>query len=397
MTSNLHNKSGKQVARLIERDLVDRLAEVPAVAVLGPRQAGKSTLARMVLARTPDAVYLDLERPSDRAKLDDPEAFLTANRGRLVCLDEIQRTPGLFEVMRSEIDDRGANGQFIVLGSSSPELLRQSSETLAGRIAFLELSPFVVEEVDAGRPSDAMRRLWLRGGYPRSYLAADDQASFRWRDSFITTFLERDIPQLAQRYAGPTLERFWKMCAHVHGQLLNRSKLGDSLDISYHTVQGYIDLLEHAFILRTLRPYGANLKKRLVKSPKVYVRDAGLLHGLLGIVDTNELLGHPVYGSSWEGFALEQVLPRLPFWRSSFYRDSNGSEIDLVLERASHRVAVEFKSSSAPRVEPRFARTAESIGATQRWIIAPVTEPYQASNSTTIAPPWSLVSALRTQ
>ncbi len=382
------------MTRILQGHLEERLQESPAVAVLGPRQSGKSTLARMLLAGYPDSLYVDLERPSELAKLQDPEAFFEVNRNRLVCLDEIQRVPDLFAVLRSVIDKRGLNGQFVILGSASPRLLRQSSESLAGRVAFLELTPFLIEEADAGKSVDSLRDLWLRGGFPRSYLARDERASFRWRQDFVRTFLERDMPQLIQRVAGPTLERLLMMCAHVHGQLLNCSKLGDSLGVTYHTVQSHLDLLESAFILRTLLPYGANLKKRLVKSPKIYVRDSGLLHALLGISDMNELLGHPQYGSSWEGFATEQVLSRLPFWRASFYRDSHGVEIDLVLEKASRRVAVEFKASSAPKVEAQFRRAAEAIGTTERWIIAPIAEAYPADRTTIVAPPQVLVERL---
>jgi predicted AAA+ superfamily ATPase len=293
--------------RLITTKIEQKLQQVPGVVILGPRQCGKSTLAKAIISKIEGAVYVDLERPSDVNKLRDPEAFFTLNRDHLICLDEIQRVPELFPVLRSVMDENKRNGQFIILGPASPELLRQSSETPAGRIASFELTPFLIKEVSEERSIQTLRGFWLRGGFPRSYLAANEQQSFEWRLDFIRTFLERDIPQLGFRTPAKTMERFWSMCAHLHGQLLNSSNLGESMGVSHHTIRSYVDMLEQAFVLRVLRPYEPNLKKRIVKAPKIYIRDSGLLHALLGIESHNDLLGHPVYAASWEGFVIEHL------------------------------------------------------------------------------------------
>lgn len=386
----------KYIERNLTAPILKRLENIPVVAILGPRQCGKSTLTRAILSTMPNVVYLDLERPSDMAKLTDPEAFLSLNRDKLICLDEIQRQPGLFKVMRSIIDDNQRNGQFIILGSASPNLLRQSSETLAGRIAYLELTPFLLDEIIPGNDTEALRKLWLRGGYPRSTLAVDEETSFDWRLDFIRTYLERDIPALGFRIPAGNIERFWKMCAHIHGQLLNRSKLGESLGISHHTVQNYLDLMKQTFILRVLPPLEVNLKKRLVKSPKVYLRDSGLLHALLRIEEQNDLLGHPVYGSSWEGFALENILASAPRWDAFFYRTTTGNEVDLVLERGGRRIAVEFKVSTAPSVAKGTWSALEDLGNPEAWIIAPVNEAYPIKENVTVAPPSALINTLKT-
>jgi predicted AAA+ superfamily ATPase len=372
------------VPRHLAKTISGRLSNNPVAALLGPRQCGKSTLAQVIISKLPDSLYLDLERPSDRNKLTDPETFFRLNQGKLICLDEIQRTPDIFPVMRSIIDEQRKNGQFLVLGSASPDLIRQSSETLAGRISYLELTPFVLQEIDHRR--NAMQQLWLRGGFPRSFLAADDAASFEWRLDFIRTFLERDIPQLGFRLQSQFLDRFWRMVAHVHGQLLNSSRLGESLGVSHHTVRSYIDILEQTFILRVLPPYFANLKKRLVKSAKVFVRDTGLLHALLDIQTDNELLGHPVYGSSWESFVIENVLTAMPDWRPSFYRTASGSEIDLLLERGRKKVAVECKVGSAPKLGKGFWNALNDLDIKEAWVIAPVQEPYPIQSGVVVSP-----------
>ena len=302
------------IKRFFTEKIRERLLNIPGVIILGPRQCGKSTLAKAIISEIENAVYLDLERPSDINKLTDPEAFFSLNADKLICLDEIQRVPELFPILRSVIDENRRNGQFIILGSASPDLIRQSSETLAGRVSYFELTPFLFKEISEHSSPNKLRKLWLRGGFPRSYLASDEKESFEWRLNFIRTFLERDIPQLGFRIPAKTLERFWKMCAHLHGQLLNSSKLGESLGVSHHTVRSYSDLLEQTFVLRVLRPYESNLKKRLIKSPKIFIRDTGLLHALLDIESHNELLGHPVYGASWEGFVMENILSLLPNW-----------------------------------------------------------------------------------
>ncbi|MCE7957234.1 MAG: ATP-binding protein, partial [Acidobacteria bacterium ACB2] len=289
------------LARQAEQEVLGKLRRNPVVAIVGPRQCGKTTLARRVLERVPGGLYVDLERPSDAARLSDPEAFFRLHADETVCLDEVQRIPGLFPVLRSVVDERRRNGQVLVLGSASPDLLRQSSETLAGRISFLELTPFHLTELFSGGVDDALGRLWLRGGFPRSTLAATDEESLSWRDDFVRTFLERDVPQLRPRVAVPRVASFWRMCAHEHGQTLNGARLGAALGVSSHTIRAYLELLESTFMVRLLPPFEANLGKRLVKSPRLYLRDTGILHALLGVGTPDDLLGHPGRGASWEG------------------------------------------------------------------------------------------------
>lgn len=368
------------INRLQASKIKNRLKHMPAVALLGPRQVGKSTLARQLIKTFRNAIYLDLERPADLNKLRDPEAYFALHADKLICLDEIQRTPELFPILRSVIDERERNGQFLVLGSASPELIKQSSESLAGRISYIELTPLILKELGAS----SLRALWLRGGFPRSYLAPDDKTSFEWRLDFIRTFLERDLPQLGFSLSAKVIERFWRLCAHSHGQLLNQSKLGSSLGVSHHTIRSYIDLLEQTFVLRALPPYEANLKKRLVKSPKIYVRDSGLLHALLGLETQDDLFSHPCYGSSWEGFAIENILSLLPDWRASFYRTSSGSEIDLILERGQRRVAIECKASTSPEVGRGFWNALKDLEIEEAWIVAPVSESYPLGKGVTV-------------
>jgi len=383
------------IERNLSATISRKIQNVPVVAILGPRQCGKSTLAKALLATRPDTLYLDLERPSDANKLTDPEAFFSFNSDKLICLDEIQRAPSLFPILRSIVDEKHKNGQFIVLGSASPDLLRQSSESLAGRITYLELTPFIINEIMDKIDIIKIRKLWLRGGFPRSYLAPDDRESFEWRLDFIKTFLERDIPSLGFRIPPGNLERFWKMCAHNHAQLLNRSKLGESLGVSHHTVQTYVELLGQLFILRILPPLETNLKKRLVKSPKVYIRDSGLLHALLHIEEQNDLMGHPVYGASWEGFALENILDSSPQWEAFFYRTVSGTEIDLVLQKSQQRIAVEFKVSTSPSVTQSFWSALDDLKCNEAWIIAPVETPYPIKNNVMVAPPETLIQRLQ--
>ena len=365
----------KYIKRDLEKKIVVTLRANPAVALLGPRQCGKSTLAKKLAERLPRFLYLDLESDADLNKLGQPELFFQHNADRLVCLDEIQRLPHLFPVLRSILDRQGRNGQLLLLGSASPELINRSSESLAGRVAYLELTPFLACEIDA-KTEGAARKFWLRGGYPRSFLAPSESASFAWRENFVRTFLEKDIPQLGIRVPGARLKRLWQMCAHFHGQLLNLSKLGDSLGLSYHTIQSYIDLLEQTFIFRVLRPYHANLKKRLVKAPKLYFRDSGLWHCLAGIRGFNDLMGHPMFGASWEGLGVENILAEFPGWDGYFYRTASGTEIDLVMEKGRRKVAVEFKASPAPVVSDGFWRALQELRIGEAYVVAPVPEPY---------------------
>ena len=385
------------ILRVLEGRVQQWLRQFPAVAILGPRQCGKSTLARKVLGDIPNALHLDLERPSDLARLRDPEAFFAANAGRLVCLDEIQRTPELFPVLRSVLDAGQRNGQLLVLGSASPELPRQSSESLAGRIGYLELTPFLLPEAMAAKDDVAVLRAhWRRGGFPRSFLAESDLASRDWREEFIRTFLERDLPQLGVTVAANTLRRFWQMAAHYHGELWNASKIGQALGVTHPTVQSYVSLLERAFMLRVLPPLEANLKKRLVKTPKVYLRDTGLLHTLLRLETDNDLLGHPVYGSSWEGYVIEQVLGVLGGgWEAFFFRTSAGSECDLVLQRGSRRLAIECKASSAPDLTADFHRAIGDLRPETTWVVAPVREAYPVGKAITVTPLPALLRELQ--
>lgn len=328
-----------------------------AVALLGPRQVGKTTLALSIAEKTP-SLYLDLESRADRAKLSDPALFLERHEGRLVILDEVHRVPELFQTLRGLIDKgrrRGhRTGRFLILGSASIDLLRQSGESLAGRIAYVEMAPFDVLEI--GPKPAARLDLWLRGGFPDSYLAADDGQSFALRRDFIRTYLERDVPMFGPRIPAETLERLWTMLAHGQGTLLNASRLAAGLAISAQSVTRYIDLLADLLLVRRLSPFHANLGKRLVKSPKVYVRDSGLVHALLGIADHDALAGHPVVGASWEGFVIENLLAAAPAGtRASFYRTAAGAEIDLLLELpGGKRWAVEIKSGLSPRLEKGF-------------------------------------------
>lgn len=292
-------------------------------------------------------VHLDLENPQDLSRLSEPQLYLEKQQGKLVVIDEIQRKPELFPLLRFLVDQGGFH--FLILGSSSPELMKQSSESLAGRIEYLELPPLTLREIGADRAS--MDSLWLRGGYPRSYLASGDGESFRWRSAFIQTFLERDLPQLGIRVPAPTLRRFWHMTAHFHGQVWNAQKVARSMDITSPTAKHYLDILENTFILRILQPYAPNLKKRLVKSPKIYFRDTGLLHNSLDILSGDALMGNIALGASWEGFATEQIIRRAPaFSKFYFYRTGGGAEVDLVEIRPDRRpILYEMKHSLSPR------------------------------------------------
>ena len=339
------------ISRSLGKIVTARLRQFPAVALIGPRQVGKTTLARS-LAGAADSVYLDLEDPADLAKLDDAAGYLRGFQPRLIVIDEVQRAPGLFQLLRVLVDERiragEAAGQFLLLGSAAPDLLRQSGESLAGRIAYLELSPLDVRETGG----DLASRLWVRGGFPPSFLAESDWRSAEWREQFIRTYLERDVPQLGPRVPAETLRRLWTMLAHGQGSLLNMAALARSLAIDGKTVARYVDLLADLFLVRRLPPFHANVRKRLVKSPKVYVRDSGLVHALLRLDDEDSLLGHPVAGASWEGFVLETLIRAAPARaRASFYGTATGVEIDLLLELPDNRLwAIEIKRGAAPRV-----------------------------------------------
>ena len=353
------------ITRRLLQSLETALAEAPAVALLGPRQVGKTTLA-LEVARGREAIYLDLEAEPDRARLAEPELYLAQHADKLVILDEVQRAPLLFGSLRGLIDAGRRAGQgkgrFLVLGSASIDLLRQSSESLAGRIRYLELAPLDAGEVGAGR----LDALWLRGGFPDSLLAPSDAASLRWRTDFIRTYLERDIPQLGPRIPAETLRRFWTMLAHQQGGLLNAASLARALAVDGKTVASYLDLLVDLLLVRRLPPWHGNVRKRLVKSPKVYVRDCGLVHGLLGVADRESLLAHPVAGGSWEGLAIESLIASAPQGTEAFFfRTSAGAEIDLLLQIPGQRDpwAIEIKRGLSPRIERGFHLACEAVGA----------------------------------
>jgi predicted AAA+ superfamily ATPase len=368
-------KISEVIVRHAQSQVGELLTCFPAMALLGPRQAGKTTLALEITeAADTQALYLDLERPSDRAKLGDPEQYLAAQEGRLVVLDEIQRMPGLFEVLRSLIDRRRRKGlrtgQFLLLGSASIELLKQSSETLAGRIAYLELTPILLAEIAAKTPAQR-DRLWLRGGFPDSFLATDDAASLECREEFIGTYLERDIPALGPRIPAETLRRFWTMLAHEQGTILNHSVVAGGIGVSGQTVARYLDLMVDLLLVRRLQPWATNVGKRLIRSPKIYVRDSGLVHALLGLRDRDAVLGHPVTGGSWEGFVLENLIAAAPAGaRPWFYRTNAGAEIDLVLELPpKERWAIEIKRSSAPTLVRGYYIGCDDVKATRRLVV----------------------------
>ena len=360
------------IERHAKRRILRGLAEAPAVALLGPRQVGKTTLARDIAADVPDSLYLDLENPGDAARLADPMRYLDAQVGQLVILDEIQRMPGLFQVLRGQIDSRRRQGwrtgQFLLLGSASDALLRQSAESLAGRIIYDELPGLTVLEVGMG---SAPQRLWVRGGFPDAFNAKSDAASARWRFNFIRTYLERDIPQFGVRVPAPTLRRLWTMLGHYQGGLLNASELARSLAVSMPAVTRYIDLLVDLMLVRRLPPYFVNVGKRLVKAPKVYIRDSGVLHSLLGLRTHDDLLSHPVVGASWEGFSIENLLAAAPFGTDAyFYRTRAGAEIDLLLLLPNRELwAIEVKRSATPRIGKGFAVAAEDVQATERFVV----------------------------
>ena len=371
------------ISRFAEAELAKALARSPAVAILGPRQSGKSTLARTFLKQQGiPHVFLDLQDRADRNKLAEPELFLERHRDTLVCLDEIQTLPGFFPQLRVEIDKHRRPGRFLVLGSASRDLIGQSTETLAGRIAFLDLTPFLLREV---APEITWDTLWLRGGFPDSLLADDDGASFAWRTDFIRTFLERDIPQFGFAIPAPLMERLWLLLAHYHGQTLNFSKAAAAADISIPTFKKYLAILAQTYMVRLLPPAETNLKKRLIQSPKLYLRDSGLLHGLLEIGRYDALLAHPANGASWEGFAIENLISANPRWRASFIRTGNAAEADLVLEKNTRRVLVECKLSKAPKPSRGFHQLIADLKPEHSWLVSPVAEPYEYQTGITVA------------
>jgi predicted AAA+ superfamily ATPase len=375
------------IRRSVTQAIEHALQHQAAVALIGPRQVGKTTLAREIAGTRPGAVYLDLEARADRDKLAEPVLFLRPYENSLVVLDEIQRVPELFQQLRGIIDegrrtDHGT-GRFLILGSASMELLRQSGESLAGRIAYIDMGPFFTLELPADEAT--VQQLWLRGGFPGSYLADGESVSLRWREDFIRTYLERDVPQFGPRVPAGVLERLWTMLAHGQGTLLNASRLAAGLQISTPTVHRHIDLLAELLLVRRLPPFLRNVGKRLVKSPKIYVRDSGLVHALLGIRTHNDLAGHPVAGASWEGFVVENLLQAAPERTvASFFRTAAGAEIDLLLEIPGHGLwAIEIKLSLAGRPEKGFYIACEDLKPDHRFVVNAGSGSYPIDDRTT--------------
>lgn len=375
------------IERRIAAQLTERLDTTPAVALLGPRQVGKTTLAHMIGEQRP-SLYLDLESDADRARLADPELYLAGHEDKLVILDEVHRLPGLFQILRGLIDEgrrKGRRaGRFLLLGSASLDLLHQSGESLAGRISYLEMGPIDGLEV----PSEDLPSLWNRGGFPDSFLASDDRLSQRWRQDFVRTYLERDVPMLGPRIAAETLRRFWTMLAHHQSGLLNAAEFARALGVDGKTVAAYLDLLVDLLLVRRLEPWHANAGKRLVKSPRVYVRDSGLVHTLLGLSTLEDVLGHPVAGASWEGFVIETMIAAAPEGtQANFYRTAAGAEIDLLLTLPGGALwAIEVKRSLAPTLERGFYQACADLTPQRRIVIYPGSESYPLREGIEVTP-----------
>jgi predicted AAA+ superfamily ATPase len=369
------------ISRSIEAAVRERLAAGPAVVLLGPRQVGKTTLARKIAADwSTSAQYLDMERPFDRRKLEDADGYLRAQQGKLVVIDEIHRVPQIFEILRGIIDDWRAaglrSGHFLLLGSAALDLMQQASETLAGRVAYLDVTPLTVQELGNSSSALSPDTLWLRGGFPDSLLATSDALSLAWRRDFIRSYLERDVPMFAPRLPAPAIGRLWTMLAHNQGELLAQSRLAQALGVSVPTIARYLDLLVNLQLVRSLQPWSGNPGKRLVKTPKTYVRDSGIVHALLELETLDHVQGHPVAGHSYEGMALETLIQAAgPRYNAHFYRTQAGAEIDLVLTRGNTpEIAVEVKRSSAPCVQKGFAMACDDLAIERRFVVYPGSE-----------------------
>lgn len=362
------------------RIIKSALKRSPVVALLGPRQCGKTTLARMIAGQRKNE-YFDLENQRDLSRLDSPQLVLE-RLGGLVVLDEVQRKPDLFNILRVLVDRPENKGIFLLLGSASPYLIRDVSETLAGRVEFVEMGGFNLEETGPAQLS----RLWLRGGFPRSFLAPTENASFIWCQNFIKTFLERDIPQLGISIPAQALRRFWSMVAHYHGQVWNAAEFARSLGSSEPTARRYLDLLSGAFVVRQLQPWYENIGKRQVKAPKIYIRDSGMLHALLSVQTHKDLTGHPKYGASWEGFALGQVLDLLRPEESYFWATHGGAELDLLIFRRGKRYGFEFKCEDAPRLSKSMKVALDDLGLEKLWVVYPGPQAYRLGKKAEVLP-----------
>jgi uncharacterized protein len=370
--------------QLIERSDRERVLEYlqifPAVAILGPRQSGKSTLAKLIGQSIPGFIYLDLENAADQRRIEDIQLFFDHNPNATVCLDEVQLKADLFPELRSVIDKNRRNGQLILLGSASRELVNRSSESLAGRIGYIELTPFTLTELGSN-DVDIQSGHWIRGGFPLSYLSKTDRQSYIWRQAYLRSYLERDILKGSNSIPVMTVSRLLQMLANSHGQLFNSNRIGESLSVSHNTVRNYLDFFEKSFLVRTLRPFQVNLNKRLTKSPRVFLRDSGLLHSILEIEDINQLLGHPVYGTSWEGYVIENITSILYEWTPWFYRTATGNEVDLVLTKGMKKIAFECKASTSPSVAKGTYLALEDLDIDDLFVVAPVKEAFYMSKN----------------
>lgn len=370
------------ITRFILKKCLKRLEQVPAIALLGSRQVGKTTLSKQIMAAFPqNAIYLDLESPEDLNKLTQPELYLNERSDKLILIDEVQRFPALFPILRSVIDRNRTNGRFVLLGSASPELMAKSSETLAGRVAYFDIEPFAFNEVET---QQSWQKLWLRGGYPNALLSIDDSISFENRIDFIKNYLEIELPALGLRVSPITLRNLLKMLSQIHGNLINYSDLSRSLGIDVNTVKRYIDFFEYSFIIRRIQPYYLNISKRLVKSPKLYYRDSGILHALAGIQNGEDLESFALKGNSWEGFVIQNIIVNLKSNVSYyFYRTQDGTELDLVLVKGNKPVlGIEVKYSNTPKLSKSITLASNDLGNIPVLIVTPsATEDYSLSEN----------------
>ncbi len=365
------------LTRLLKTEIEKYLGRIPVIAISGARQVGKTTLAKSLIQSGKETVFLDLEKSSDRLVIAETENFLNLNKGKTICIDEIQMMPNLFSELRNFVDNN-KDTQFIVLGSASPDILRNTSESLAGRVLYFELSPFLWQEI---KTISSLHNYILTGGLPLSLLAKNADESFMWLDNFIRTFLERDLRNFGFNIAPDTLRRLWKMLAHNNGQVLNSSQLGNAMGLSHTTINKYIDILKNTFMLRILQPYHTNLKKRLIKSPKVYFRDTGILNYLLNINSFDELFSHPIYETAWEIIVIENIINKYKGWDFFFYRTASGNEIDLVLTKAKRVIAIEIKASTTPKLGRGFWQALDDIKATEAYVIAQVNINFPMKNN----------------
>jgi len=357
--------------RKLESEIIRGIKYNPVIAILGPRQCGKSTLAKYIAGEiSMEVLYLDLERPTDLQKLEDAEWFLGTQKNKLICLDEIQRKPELFPLIRSLVDEWGGNGHFMVLGSASRDLIKQSSESLAGRISYKQLSPFLWDEL---RDNYSMEDYLVKGGFPRSILTRDDKVSFEWREDFISTFLERDI-LMWSGFSPATMRKLWQMLAHINGQIINYATLGSSLGVSHTTARNYVELLSSTFMVHLLPPYLANIGKRLVKSPKIYLTDTGITNALLNIANFEQLAGHPSIGAVWEALVLSNLMASFPGFNFYFYRTGHGAEIDIIIESHKRIVAVECKAGLSPKLAKGTFIAIDDLKPEITLIVSPVKE-----------------------